>query len=300
MRKVLKIVGILVGVLVAVIVVAALGVTINYNSRANKVYDVAPAALVIPTDAAGLERGQHLVEAVSDCVGCHGPDLAGMPVIDDPALGTIWSKNLTTGQGGLGGQLSDADLELAIRHGLRPDHHSLVVMPSYDYHNLSDADVAAIIAYVRTVPPVERMVPEPTLKPLGLVLTVLGALPTFTAELIDESAALPPAPAPGVTTEYGHYLVQIAGCSGCHGEGLGGGKVPGSDASVPPAPNLTPSGEVGQWTLAMFMDTLRTGVKPSGTPLNDEMPWRAYGHMTDDELAAVFTYLQALPPAEVK
>lgn len=299
MRKLLRVLGWIVAGLGALVVVAVAAVVIVYNSRANKAYAVPEAAVVIPTDAEAVARGEHLVKAVGGCVGCHGEDLAGGPVIDDPALGTIYSRNLTSGQGGVGAELSDADFVRAIRHGVKPDGKSLVVMPSYDYQHLADADVAAIVAYLRTLPPVDHVIPDPTLKPLGLVLTVLNALPTFPAELVDHTL-VPTAPAAGVTTEYGEYLVSVAGCSGCHGAGLAGGVVPGSGPDAPPAPNLTPSGELGQWTAEMFVTTLRTGVRPSGTPLAGDMPWREYGQMTDDELAAVFMYLQTLPPAPVK
>ena len=299
MRKLLRVLGLIVAVLGALVVVAVAAVVILYNSRANKVYSVPAANVVIPTDAAAIARGKHLVEAVSDCVGCHGPDLSGMAVIDDPALGTIYSRNLTTGEGGVGAELTDAQLVQIIRHGVKPDGKSLMLMPVYDYQYFSDEDVAAVVAYLRTLPPVEHVVPAPVVRPLGMVLTVLDALPTFTAGRVDHSLA-PTAPAAAVNVEYGHYLIQIASCAGCHTASYGGGPVPGSSPDAPRAANLTPSGELGQWTAEMFIATLRTGVKPSGIALTGAMPWQDYGRMTDDELTAIFLYLQTLPPAPVQ
>ena len=104
----------------------------------------------------------------------------------------------------------------------------------------------------------------------------------------------PAVPVPAVSAEYGQYLVSINGCHDCHGAQLAGGK-PG-DPGSPFAPNLTPGGELRAWSVADFVKTLRTGVTPSGTNLPDRyMPWMFKSQMTDDELNAVFLYLQSLP-----
>lgn len=79
-----------------------------------------------------------------------------MVVVDDPALGVIIGPNLTRGAGGVGGGLSDADFERAIRHGIAPDGRRLVFMPSSEYQYMSDEDLGAAVAYVRSVPPVDR------------------------------------------------------------------------------------------------------------------------------------------------
>lgn len=97
-----------------------------------------------------------------------------------------------------------------------------------------------------------------------------------------------------MTAEYGEYLVNINGCRACHGAQLAGGKP--SDPNSPLAPNLTPGGELIAWTDADFIQTLRTGVALSGNLLNPKfMPWPYKGRMTDDELKAIFLYLQSLP-----
>jgi mono/diheme cytochrome c family protein len=295
MRTALRRSGIVLGVIAGLIVVAATAIYALSEARANKVYSVSPVAVSIPTDSASLERGRHFAEAISDCVGCHGANLAGGVVFNDPAIGTVYARNLTAGQGGSGGQFTDADWVKAIRHGIRPTGRSLWIMPSYDYHNLADDDLAAIIAYVKTRPPVDNVLPEPRLGPLGRVLTVLGALPLFSAELTDQNPIVPAAPEPGITVEYGSYLVRSAGCSGCHGPDYAGGSVPGSPPEAPQAPNLTPAGSLGGWTADEFVQTLRTGLRPDGRPLVGDMPWQAYGQMTDDELTAVYLYLQSLP-----
>jgi hypothetical protein len=83
-------------------------------------------------------------------------------------------------------------------------------------------------------------------------------------------------------------------CRTCHGDALSGGKDP--NPAAPPAPNLSPAGELGGWTEAGFVNTLRTGRTPGGRQLSDFMPWKYFGRLTDDELRAIWLYLQSLPP----
>jgi mono/diheme cytochrome c family protein len=104
----------------------------------------------------------------------------------------------------------------------------------------------------------------------------------------------PPVVPVGVDAPYGEYLVSVTGCHDCHGPQLAGGKStkPGAIA----APNLTPGGEMQAWTDAQFIQTIRTGVAQSGHALNPaEMPWKQFGNYSDDELKAIFLYLQTLP-----
>lgn len=102
-------------------------------------------------------------------------------------------------------------------------------------------------------------------------------------------------PAAGVTADYGHYLANGAGCTGCHGPGLAGGKIPSGPPDWPLAANLTPSGEVGKWSETDFINTIRTGVNPAGKTLDQVMPWFRYRDMTDDDLKALWQYIKAVP-----
>ncbi|RPI99244.1 MAG: cytochrome c, partial [Chloroflexi bacterium] len=91
--------------------------------------------------------------------------------------------------------------------------------------------------------------------------------------------------------EYGEYLVNVASCKDCHGKDLNGGPQIGP----PPGPDLTRSSDLGDWTEADFINTIRNGITPDGDRLDpDEMPWDRYTLMTDDELKAIWTYLQTL------
>jgi cytochrome c553 len=291
-RAVLKWTGIVLGTMLGLVVVALGVLYVASNLRLHKHYVVHVAPLAIPHDSAAIARGSHLAHAVSGCVDCHGPDLAGTTMIDQRPFAVVSAPNITPA--GLGSQLSDGDLVRAIRYGVAPDGRSLAVMPSAVYYHLSDADLAAIIAYVRSVPPATRPLKPTSYGPISRLLLVTGKAPILQAELIDTSAARP-APAPGVTPEYGAYLASVGGCQECHGPGLSGGPIPGGDPHAPPAANLTRGG-IGRWTEADFRRALREGKRPDGTTISSFMPYRVVGNMTDDEIAALWMYLQSLPP----
>lgn len=294
MRKVIKWIGLVVGGLVGLIVLALAGLYLSAEFRFNKTYDIAPEPLTIPTDAASLAIGKHWAEI--HCQTCHGEDLGGGPFFEDPSLGYVDAPNLTSGKGGIGGTNTDADWVRGIRHGIRQDGISVFIMPSNDFYYLSDADLGGIIAYMKSVPPVDRETRPRNFKPMAKILYALGAFGNLLyAETIQHDAR-PPAPPVGVTVDYGEYLVNAHGCPSCHGPQLNGAQP--AEPGAPFAPNLTPGGELVGWSEADFFKALRQGVTPGGRQLGDSMPWRGLGKMTDDELKAVWLYLQAQPKLE--
>jgi len=111
--------------------------------------------------------------------------------------------------------------------------------------------------------------------------------------VIDHDVPRPVAPQPGVTVEYGKYLANT--CTLCHGSDLNGQTISEGGPQKYLAPNLTPGGELHSWSETQFIETLRTGVTPSVHQIIDVMPWKYFGQMTDDELKAVWMYLQSLP-----
>ena len=170
-------------------------------------------------------------------------------------------------------------------------------MPSYEYYFLSDEDLGALIAYIKSVDPVDKVIADDSIGPLGRVLFLAGQLPLIPAEDIPHAAPRPAAPKPGVTVEYGKYVA--ISCFGCHGEGFSGGPIPGVPPDWPPAKNLTPGGDLANWTEEEFINTLRTGVTPSGYELDSQyMPWPLAAQMTDEELQALWLFLQSLPAKE--
>ncbi|MEO8201524.1 MAG: c-type cytochrome, partial [Gemmatimonadota bacterium] len=277
--------GILIGVVLA-IVVAIVGLIYFVSWRQlSKSYDVTPASLVVPSDSAAIARGRHLSIARLGCSDCHAADLGGQVAIDAMPFGRFVPTNLTPG--GVGGTYTDADWVRAIRNGVRPNGSPLVFMPSHSLSHLGAEDLGAVIAYVKSVPAVTRDLPPSSVGPIGRMLMATGKVPLIAARVIDQKAPIPQAPPEGVTAEYGGYLVATGGCRDCHGPSLSGGKIAGGPDD-PPAKNITPTG-IGQWSEADFLRALRQGTRPDGTPINQFMPWKSMGKMTDDELRAIFS-----------
>jgi len=281
--------------LVVVLVAVVYGVS---EARLRKTYSVAPpTGLNVTNDLAQVARGRHLVTAVAKCVDCHTENLAGKKFIDAGPLGVVYASNLTGGQGGVLQGYTDAQLEAAIRHGVRPNGRGIMVMPSDEYQHLSDEDLSAIIAYLRTLAPVDSAYPRSKLGPVGRALYIAGKLPFIPAERIDHSATgARTAPPAGATREYGQYLVSVGGCRGCHGPNLVGG--PSPEPGAPPAANITPAGPIGEWTEEQFFTAIRTGTRPDGTKILEFMPWKSMARHTDDELRAIWMYLRTVPPVQ--
>ncbi len=297
MNKLLKWLGIAAAVVVALVVICVGAVFAISTRRIGRTWpptDIRP--VTIARDSTAIARGGHLAEAVTRCVHCHGEDLSGRMFINDPAFGQIPAPNLTRGKGGRGMAYGEQDLVRLLRRGIKPDGRAAAIMPSDSYRFLGDADLGAIIAWVNSKPPVEHEWPAPKYGPVFRALVAFG-VPLFPADRIAaDNQAIAAAPAPGPTPEYGRYLTLIGGCSYCHDPSFSGGKVVGGDPKSPPATNLTPGG-IGGWTEADFVKVLRTGRRyGDNAPINNDfMPWRESGHMTDEEIHAVWLYLQSLP-----
>lgn len=291
MRKLLKWIGYIVGGLVAIILIAVGFAYAKTSSRMNRTYPTEVTAVPMLTDSTSLEHGRHLVVAVGKCVFCHGDNLGGKMMADDPAFGTIWSANLTRGKGGVGATYDDADYVRAIRYGVRKNGKPLIFMPSDAFTHFSDADLGAIIAYVKSVPPVDQETVPARMGPIGRIVATLNPdFPLTPTEHIDRNAQRAAVPA-GVTKEYGDYLVSTGGCKSCHTPTLSGGqKIEGV-----PSANLTPTG-IGRWTEEDFFKALRMGVRPDGRILSAVMPWPYTKNLTDDEIRAMWMYLRSLPP----
>jgi len=294
MRKTLKWIGIILGGLILLIALALGGMILSTNSRLSKTYEITPEPLSVAIADGDLAVGEHLAEI--HCQSCHGDDLGGGAFFEDPALATVDTPNLTAGEGGIGSSYTDEDWVLALRHGVKQDGTSVFIMPSDSFYYLSDYDLAGLIAYLKTVPPVDREIRKASYAPIGKILLALGALGNVLYAETIEHDVRPPSPPVGMTLEYGEYLVNVHACTACHGEALSG-KQP-VEPGAPLAPNLTPGGELIGWTEADFIQTIRSGVTPHGHELSGSMPWKGLRHMTDDELKTIWLYLQSLPALE--
>lgn len=241
-----------------------------------------------------LAWGEHIA-VTRGCIDCHGEDMGGALFADGMPVFRLHGSNLTSA--GVGASYSDQDWVRAIRHGIGPDGKPLLFMPSYEYYYLSDADLAALIAYLKSLPAIQRELGDNKVGPLGRVLFFSGQLPLIPAEMIDHEAPRPEAPPRGATVAYGEYLAH--GCIGCHGTGFSGGTIPGVPPDWPEASNLTPNEEtgIGSWSRDDFFRAMREGKRPDGAELRAEyMPWPNMARFGDDELQALWMYLESLQP----
>jgi hypothetical protein len=208
--------------------------------------------------------------------------------MEEGPLMRLVGPNLTTGQGSVVGGYEDRDWGRAIVHGLNRSGRPLLVMPSRELRGFSDEDVAAMVAYLQSVPPVDRVLPPTRVTFLGGAAIGLLGLPLLSAEQIDYRTPRPKAPPPGPNRFYGAYLVQV--CRGCHGSELRGGIR--HDPAHPPSADLSPAA-MAAWDYPTFERALREGKRRDGTELSPAMPWQATRGLNDDELQAIWLALRA-------
>lgn len=278
------------------LVILLLSVTkANFEYRLNKRHVIQDETFQYMNDSATLAKGKHI--ASLSCFHCHGDQLQGTVFIDDPALGKITAPNLTRGKGGIGSLYSREDMVRAIRHGVRPGGQALMVMPSLDFFNLSDEDLAAVISYIESVPPADNNPSKTHLKPLTKILMGAGMFgKVLPVEYLDHRPFIHSSVPGGITPEYGNYLASTNGCKTCHGDNLGGGQSP--EPGAPFSPNLT-MGNISIWSEADFLHALHTGERPGGqAAMSKFMPWATLGRMTDDELRAIWVYIKSVPQVE--
>lgn len=293
MKKALKWIGIVLGALLGLLVLALVVLYFVGSARLNKRYDIQVENIAIPSDEAAISRGEHLSEAVTLCQLCHGENFEGAIIDNEPLIAVITAPNLTSGKGGVGSIFTDSDWVRAIRHGVNEEGRGLIIMHSDRYHNLSEEDLGAIIAFVKSVPEVDNEPPDTKPGPLGNIFVALGMfdmenLPLIPAENIDHSAPFSNAPVQEATAEYGQYLVSITVCRMCHGSDAKGG--PPIEEGQPPAPDITRSGRLNGVSESDFIELFRA----RGAVESDYMPWHVYAKMTDEELGAIWRYLASL------
>jgi mono/diheme cytochrome c family protein len=293
MPRFLKTAAMIVGALLLLVVVGVAGLYAWSGKEIGKRVETPPHAFTAPSDSASVARGQHVVRTLAKCVECHGQDLGGGIVVDDPAIGRIYAPNLTAGVAGIGAAYRDADWERAVRHGIARDGRRLLIMPSNEYQYLSDEDLGTVVAYIRSVPAVDREAPPAKVGPIARALYAAGKMPLFPAMAVTHGADPVPSVPADSTVAYGEYVGAV-GCSGCHGATYGGGKIPGTPPEWPAPANLTPAG-IGHYSFEDFARALRTGTRPDGSAIDPFMPIAATSRMTDLELRAVFEYLQSIP-----
>ena len=298
-----RIVGALAGLLAAALAAAALLVGLEWHGEPPLPADArAPAA-----DAAQIARGAYLARA-GHCAGCHtargGAAYAGGRGLATP-FGTVYASNLTPDEATGLGRWSAAEFRRALRHGRSRDGRLLY--PAFPYANytlVADADADAILAYLRSLPPVAQPNRGHALRfPYGTqaALAVWRAL-NFRAARFELDPARP------ADWNRGAYLVQGLGhCSACHAardalgasdEGLGGGLIPVQNWYAPALDDPREAG-VADWPLEDIVALLRTGRAPQATTLGPmaEVVLGSTRHLSEADLRAIAVYLKSLPPA---
>lgn len=292
--RVLKVIGIVLGVVVLVGGIFVYTQCSAFDASMAKVYDMPVPNVTRSTDPAVIARGKHLVESVAGCASshCHGQDLGGgEPIVMGP-LGTLCGPNITPDS--LGAAYSDGEFARIIKQGIKKDGCSVRMMPSQDINWLPDSDVLAIVSYLRTVAPGDRPNGTTTIGTLGKILDRQDKIVLDVARRIDHTKK-EDVPAPEPTARYGAFLGRL--CTGCHGEHLSGGRIPGAPSSLPTPLNLTPDATgLAGWTYADFDKLLKQGVRKNGKALDPFMPIEVWKNFDDTEEHALWAYLQTLPP----
>lgn len=249
-----------------------------------------PCATWRSPPGASAERGRRLAQGVALCAFCHGSDLAGRAAVDDPWIGRLYAPNLTPAAGRI---RSDAEIERAVRRGVRRDGRSLWLMPSEHLRALSDRQVADLIAYLRELPPAGTPTPTRRMGPLTRIVLLAGLAPELlAAERAGCSGTGSPGEEDGISR--GAALVEIGGCRVCHRADLRGGLHPLSLPDEPPPPDLSRFGRLASWSEQDFRRAMRSGRTPRGRVLDARyMPWPRYAAMADAELHEIWRYLQS-------
>lgn len=291
-NAILKWVGLVLSGLLTLLFAAVLVMVVMGTLKLNQNYNAShpPQTITVSMAPENIARGQALAKT---CTGCHGVNndfpltgndfAAGFPA----PVGTLWSANLTPA--GDIGKWTDGEVLRALREGVHQSGRSLIIMPSYIFHNLSDQDAQAIVAFLRSQPPAGQPHPPAQLNAVAAFVAQLSGDGIFTVQ----PPITQPVPMPevGVNTAYGDYMANILGCTDCHGADFGGG-TPGG--FTPAGPTIRDLGK--RYTNEQFLNVFRTGIKSSGQPLTGEMPWKDYSALNDTDLSALYQYLSSLPP----
>jgi len=270
-----------------------------------------------------IERGEYLANHVAVCIDCHsirnwdyktGPIKeetfggGGEAFTSDMGLpGNLYSKNLTPAKTGLA-NWSDGEIFRAVTSGISKDGTALFpFMPYPSYARADQEDILAIIAYLRSLKPIENEVQARSLSfPMNLIVRSIPAPPNFQKR-----------PDPADSVAYGEYLVNFAGCAECHTQQEKGKPLPGLEFAggfafplpfgIVRSANITPDEEtgIGQWTKEQFIARFKSYAGPeaktipakppfSEANLQSLMPWTMYAGMTEQDLGAIYDYLRTV------
>jgi mono/diheme cytochrome c family protein len=306
------------GVLLLLVIILVVYVQLAWDRPVSR-----PASqMAAPIDEQTIVRGEFLYKYSLNCWGCHGTH--GSNSLDEPqagglefdltevgppgGFGYLYASNVTPDSETGIGAWTDGELVRALREGFDPEGYLLFpIMEAEWWNGLSDEDALALVAYMRSLPPVRNEVPDSRLSFTAKVLIALGVMKVQPA--ITEPVLAPPR---GATAEYGEYLVYHASmCVGCHTprnpsngqfdltRPYAGGLFPFPEEGFSTTgSNLTPDRAtgIGNWSEEQFMIAMRTGLRPDGTVMLPFMPWPSYNLWSEDDLRAVWLFLSTLEP----
>jgi mono/diheme cytochrome c family protein len=268
------------------LLVIAVGVVYVQSSRIiNKRYPFNPHSVAVPSDSASLAHGERFARV--RCMGCHTESLTGQVFFDEPNVARLVAPNVPAKLA----TLTDAEFAGFLRTGVRKDGTSPFVMPPPGFYHISDADLGALIAYIRSLPVVADTLPRNTYRLLGRLGVALGEFKTSVADFDTTVARVGDDPA-WATTRHGEYLARMI-CTECHGLRLTGDSAAAGGEGRSPALG----GAVG-YSLDQFTILLRTGTPREATTklgLMAEVALGSLKHLTDEEVAAIYGYIKALP-----
>ena len=256
-----------------------------------------------------VKRGDYLVNGILTCGNCHSPkgpqgDIPGKHFSgglswDEPPF-KVTAPNITQDKETGIGKWSDADIKKLLRTGLRPDGvHIAMVMPTGFYHIMTERDLNAVVAYLRTIKPISNKVADPIYKMPQVEHVLPGGEKPFTEAMLKDKV------------KKGFYLATIAHCMECHTPmekgmrqwstrlGAGGFDFPGP-WGVSTSRNITSSKTkgIGSWSDAEIKRAITTGVAKDGSHLKPPMGFHYYASLTPDDLDAVVAWLRTVPAKE--
>ena len=281
MARLVRWIGIGLGSVAGLVIVAYVLLYVLSERVLRHVYEVPAVALSIPSDPASIAEGRRLAIVHGCFGGCHNKNGQGAVMFDQPLILRIVAPNLTVAVR----KFSDRELARVIRNGVRPDGRSVLVMPSETFSALTDEDLGRIIAFLKSRP--EAAGPDPSISPgpIGGVGLVVGKF-KMAAQLIAE--AVPPPEAANEEAKQGRYLARTI-CAECHGTALRGASNPDFTS-----PDLR---VVAAYSPEAFTQLLRTGVAIGGRDVGvmSAQARNNLSHLTDSEIAALYSYLHSMP-----
>jgi mono/diheme cytochrome c family protein len=315
--KILKVLGVIVGIILLFVI--GFGVYLR-----TALPNTGPASdIKIEVTPERVERGRYLAHHVSLCVDCHSTrdwtkysapmthdNIGGGGEVFDERLGfpgKFYAPNITPYKLA---NWTDGEILRAVTTGVSKDGHALFpIMGYHRFGKMDEEDVKSIIAYIRTLSPIQTSVPKS--EPKFVFSFILNTIP--------KKAEFSKRPSPTDHVAYGKYIINAAGCVECHSKREKGEVVPGTEfgggmefilpTGTIKSPNITMDREtgIGSWTKDVFLKRFKAYADSSYVPrslapneINTPMPWTMLAKMKEEDLSAIYDFLITVKPLKNK